>query len=75
MTHKKKASTAIPYAELQYGFQYGAAKVTRVCSDDQKGWVVLGIETPRQQIQVYVTKTGKIRIFENNVELARQRKE
>lgn len=58
----------IPYEELKYGFQYGAAKVTRLFSDNKKGWVTLGIETPKQTIQVYVTKTGKIRIHDNDGE-------
>jgi hypothetical protein len=35
-------------------------------SDEKKGWVVLGITTPKQDIQVYVTKTGKIRIHDIN---------
>lgn len=52
----------IPFANLRYGFQYGAAKVERLYSDAKQGWVTLGIETPKQAIQVYVTKTGKIRI-------------
>jgi hypothetical protein len=52
----------IEYKELKYGFKYGAAKVTRLFSDEKKGWVTLGIETPKSVIQVYVTKTGKIRI-------------
>jgi len=52
----------IEYKELKYGFKYGAAKVTRLFSDEKKGWVTLGVETPKSVIQVYVTKTGKIRI-------------
>ena len=58
----------ITYEELKYGFQYGAAKVTRLFSDKKKGWVTLGIETPKQTIQVYVTKTGKIRIHDSEGE-------
>lgn len=58
----------IHYKETEYGFQYGAAEVTRICSDEKKGWVVLGVKTPKQDIQVYVTKTGKIRIHENGKE-------
>ncbi len=50
------------YRETEYGFEYGAAKVTRMCSDVKKGWIVLRIETPRQDLQVYVTKTGKVRV-------------
>jgi hypothetical protein len=68
-------SLVIPYEELQYGFQYGAAKVTRLFSDKKKGWVTLGIETPKQTIQVYVTKTGKIRIHDSDGEWFRLAKD
>lgn len=61
----------IPFAELQYGFQYGAAKVTRLFSDEKKGWITLGIETPKQTIQVYVTRTGKIRVHDTEGEWIR----
>ncbi len=47
------------FSETDYGFEYGAAKVTRIHSD--KGRVWLGIDTPRESIQIYVTKTGLIR--------------
>ena len=67
-------SAVIPFEELKYGFKYGAAKVTRLCSDDKKGWVTLGIETPKQTIQVYVTKTGKIRIHDSDGEWFRTTK-
>jgi len=52
------------YKETQYGFEYGAATLERKCSDDKKGWVCLGIETPRATLSVYVTKTGKVRIHD-----------
>ena len=67
------ADIKIPYAELPYGFQFGAAKISRICSDDKNGWVVLDIETPKQTIQVYVTKTGKIRIHDSKGEWLRSR--
>ena len=54
--------TRIHYAETPHGFEYGAGKVARCCSDERKGWVVLSLETPRDCIQIYITKTGKIRI-------------
>lgn len=54
----------IHYAETRYGFQYGAADVSRLTSDDRKGWVVLQIKTPKTTLQVYVTKTGKLRSTE-----------
>jgi len=55
------------YKETKYGFEYGDAKVSRICSDEKKGWVVLEIASSKypdyRAIQIYVTKTGKIRIF------------
>lgn len=51
------------YIETTYGFIYGSATVERCMSDEKKGWVVIGIKTPKADIQVYVTKTGKVRIY------------
>ena len=53
----------IHYRETIYGFEYGAAKVTRLFSDEKKQTVTIQIETPKEIVQVYVTKTGKVRIF------------
>ena len=50
-------SRAIHFAETQFGFDYGAAKVTRMFSDEKRGSITLGIETPKHKLQVYVTKT------------------
>ena len=58
-------------ALTQYGFTFGPAKVERVCSDDKKGWVYLSVTTPRktQGIKIYVTKTGKLRVYRNGKEM------
>ncbi len=48
----------------QYGFVWGAADVKRLCSDDKKGWVYIGIDTPKQRIEIYVTKSGKVRVYD-----------
>ena len=57
--------------ETPYGFDYGPAKVTRCMSDGPKGWVVIAVETAKhdQRLQIYVTKTGKVRVHKNGVEL------
>lgn len=52
------------HQETTYGFVYGAANIERKCSDENKGWVCIGIETPKATISVYVTKTGKVRIHD-----------
>ena len=59
----------ITFEPLEYGFKYGSASVTRVCSDEKKGWVVIGIDTPKKNIQVYVTKTGKVRLYDEGREI------
>lgn len=60
----------IHFQETQYGFDWGAAKIERCCSDDKKGWIILHLRTPKYDhdkksppIQIYITKTGKIRIY------------
>jgi hypothetical protein len=52
------------YRETKHGFEWGAAKVERYFSSDKIGWVTLRIETPKHKrgLQIYVTKTGKVRI-------------
>jgi hypothetical protein len=51
------------YKETDFGFEYGSAKVERLCSDEGNGWATIGVETPRCGIQIYATRTGKVRIF------------
>ena len=54
------------YKETKFGFEYGNAKIQRLFSDEKKGWVTISIESEKYKgnnhIQVYITKTGKIRI-------------
>lgn len=52
------------YKETTFGFEWGAAKIARGFSDNEKGWVVMILETPKHPhgIQIYITKTGKVRI-------------
>ena len=59
----------IHYEETKHGFRYGAANVTRLISDEKKGWVTIGVATHKTSIQVHVTKTGKIRVFEKDKEM------
>jgi hypothetical protein len=62
----------IHYATTQYGFEWGASNVIRHCADDRRGWVIIGLDTPKhakqKELQIYVTKTGKVRIFSANGE-------
>jgi hypothetical protein len=50
-----------------YGFQFGALLVERMCSDEKKGWTMLSLRTPKGEVQVYVTRTGKVRFFKPGV--------
>jgi len=58
----------IHYAETQFGFEYGAATVERLMRY-KSGAVAIGVNTPKAQLQVYVTKTGKIRVWLGSREL------
>ena len=57
--------------DTQYGFDWGPVAVERACSDEKKGWVLMLVKTKKYPhgIQVYVTKTGKIRVFGDKGEL------
>ena len=57
------------YKTVEFGFEYGAATVTRNCSDEKKGWVCMSLVTKKADIEMYVTKTGKVRIFKGGKEL------
>ena len=35
------------YEETTYGFNWGAAEITRCFSDTKKGWVTLLLKTPK----------------------------
>lgn len=53
-----------------YGFEWGPVEVSRCCDDERQGWVILHIETEKTKrancpLEIYVTRTGKIRIFSN----------
>lgn len=49
---------------IEYGFQWGPATIERGFCDDPKGWVTLLLKTKKYPhgIQIYVTKTGKVRV-------------
>ncbi len=61
----------IHYKDIPYGFEYGSAEVTRICSNESKGWVVVGVDTPKANVQIYVTKTGKVRVWYDHVEMVK----
>lgn len=54
----------------EHGFKFGAADVSAACSDERRGWTMTMIRTPKSRIDVYVTKTGRTRIYVNGFEVA-----
>ena len=52
------------YAVTDYGFKWGSVEVSRGFSDSKKGWVTLILRTPKADLQVYCTRTGKIRVHD-----------
>lgn len=59
----------------EYGFEYGSAEVTRICSGDP-GWVLFDVKTPKHPtgLQIYVTQTGKIRVHSEGLEWRKDEK-
>ena len=51
-----------------YGFKFGAALVER-CASFPGGRVVVTVTTPKCALQVYVTKTGKMRVYFGGMEV------
>jgi hypothetical protein len=54
----------ITSARKEFGFGWGALDVERTCSDVSWGWVIVTLKTPKRTVEVYVTKTGKMRLFD-----------
>ena len=46
-----------------HGFDWSFAKIECLASDEKKGWVYLGVTTLRDSIEIYITKSGKIRVY------------
>lgn len=55
---------------IEYGFHWGPVDIERGFSDDKKGWVTLLLKTKKYPhgLQIYVTKTGKVRVYSNEGE-------
>lgn len=68
ISSKESKDNPIPFQETEFGFDYGSAQVSRMHSNPKKGCVILCVKTPKTEIQIYVTKTGKIRLFDKDGE-------
>ena len=53
----------IYYREIEYGFKFGNAQVERLASDKKTGAIHLSLKTDKEDLQIYVTKTGNVRVF------------
>ena len=63
-----KASTTLRSAPLADGPRawlrpWSCAKIKCLASDEKKGWVYLGVTTPRDSIEIYITKSGKMKVY------------
>lgn len=56
------------FKETKYGFIWNAAEVQRVY-EETNGSIDMTIQTPRTEINIYVTPTGLIRVFNKKGEL------
>ena len=52
-----------------FGFEWGSTKITRLFFNEKDGWITLGITTPKDELQIYVTKTGKVRVWNKKGEM------
>ena len=73
-----KAATTLRSAPLADGPRawlrpWSCAKIECLASDEKKGWVYLGVTTPRDSIEIYITKSGKMRVY--NVKDSTNKKE
>lgn len=57
------------YEETQYGFIYGPVQIERISSYDKEGCVTIGATTAKSRVQIYVTRTGKVRIWKDGREM------
>lgn len=53
--------TPLHFQETQFGFEWGPVKIERHIS--HKGMIVLGIKTNKVDMDLYVTKSGKVNIL------------
>ena len=52
------------YEETPYGFKYGGINISRCMSDDIDGWGAIELDTEKNNLILYVTKTGKIQVID-----------
>lgn len=58
----------VPFQITNYGFIYGAGEITRIHSNSKTGQVILELKTSKENIQITINKTGKIKIHNSKGE-------
>lgn len=60
----------LAFSPTQYGFEWGGAIVQRHIADSSTGHVVLSVKGRKRKdnIDIYVSRTGKIRVYGNGWE-------
>lgn len=48
----------------KHGFSWGPAEIECLFADLKRKTVTLGIKTAKTELQIYITKTGKVRVFQ-----------
>ena len=43
----------MPIQRTPHGFDWSCAKIECLASDEKKGWVYLGVTTPKDSIEIY----------------------
>lgn len=52
-----------PLKNTSFGFKWGPVEITRRSSDQKRGWIALDLKTNKQILHIYITKTGKVRVY------------
>ena len=58
-----EAKEKVHFAITKYGFEYGNAKIERLMSDEKRGWVIIQLKSDKADMQIYITRTGKVRVL------------
>lgn len=56
-------SNSVVLKKTKHGFEWGDAKVKRLWACEKRGCVMLALTTSKRKIEIYITKTGKVRIW------------
>ena len=58
---------------IPHDFDWSRAKIDCLASDEKRGWVYLGVTTPKDSIEIYksaptmltprITKSGKMKVY------------